>query len=178
MPLNPIAEDQSPVGEAHGRSNFLLGDLHGDKTWRAVLGCAEERHLGRDVLVHVEVQEPARSHVLTVQCALEGETLLELRLDLLRFRKNEWKQRVAFNARSENIAWWMLHFRTRAEMVHFCNHVFTACLAVGDGGSRRQLPVGGNLRHAPDAYGARHRERRAGGRTLEDEGWRNVGRGW
>lgn len=75
----------------------------------------------RRVIVNFE-HEQSGHEVLRVRCASRSrKLLLELRVQLLRFRECDHGegQCIAFNARGEDIEWWVLQFNHYREMIRF-----------------------------------------------------------
>ena len=80
-----------------------------------------EPGLARRVVVNFE-QEQSGHEVLKVRCATPSrKLLLELCVHLLRFRKcfRGEEQCIAFNARDEDMEWWVLQFSHYREMTRF-----------------------------------------------------------
>jgi len=75
----------------------------------------------RRVIVNFE-HEQSRHEVLRVRCASRSrKLLLELRVQLLHFRECDQGggQCIAFNARGQDIEWWVLQFNHCREMIRF-----------------------------------------------------------
>lgn len=80
--------------------------------------------MGRDVQIDLDSRNELRKPVLTMLCAGEGHKLLEIQLDLLRFRKSAQKPQVSFNAKDDDIEWWILEFCSFDEVRRFKNRLF------------------------------------------------------
>lgn len=76
----------------------------------------------RQVIVNIE-HEQSGHKLLRVSCASNSRTsFLALRVQLLRFRqcgRKDGQCKIAFNARDEDVEWWVLHFKRNRDMARF-----------------------------------------------------------
>ena len=118
----PVLHEEE-CGEESRRSAFLSPFSQTpfeSRVFNCLLKCNElPAARGRDVLVCLTPESAGHNAVLRVKCALRKSILLELQADLLRFREDPAKIHVEFNARFEDVAWWVLAFVHYQEMRRF-----------------------------------------------------------
>ena len=123
--------DRFAISSASSFSSAFCQTQREPRAFNCLLKCDDlPAARGRDVLVCLELEESdeqlqgaGHKPVLIVRCALHVSILLELQADLLRYREDAAKIQVAFNARNEDIEWWVLEFVDCQEMRRFREHL-------------------------------------------------------